>query len=500
VGSPDIQVVWFKRDLRTRDHQPLVLAAERGPVLPLYIVEPDLWRLPDMAAQHWEFIRASLLELRGALADLGAPLVVRTGEAVQVLETLRIELDDRIQTIWAHEETGNGWTYARDRDVLRWARTHRVQVNEMPRDGIVRRLKDRDDWGKLAGAQFAGALLQPPVLREVRPVIEPGHIPNLADLQLAPTPPSGTHEAGQRAARATLDSFLQTRCIGYEKRLSSPVTAWDGCSRLSAHLTYGTISLREVMARTQRVGSQEQTKRFSLKAFHERLHWRSHFVQKLEDQPSLEHQSYIAAFDEIRLDPATTDVGAQRFHAWSTGHTGYPMVDACMRSLNETGWTNFRMRALLVSFASYDLWLDWRWTARHLAQAFIDYEPGIHYPQVQMQSGTTGINSIRIYDPTKQGLDHDPTGAFVRRWVPELAGVPDASIHQPWLLGDTLFGGGANYVSPVVNHSDAVAYAWNQIDRIKVAARRNGTAAAIQEQHGSRRPAPSNRRGPRRAP
>jgi deoxyribodipyrimidine photo-lyase len=491
--------VWFKRDLRTRDHQPLVAAAERGPVLPLYIVEPDLWHLPDMAAQHWEFIRESLLELRNALADLGAPLIVRTGDAVQVLSELRTELEGRIQALWAHEETGNGWTYARDRDVLRWATTHGVRVNEMPRDGIVRRLKDRDEWGKLASAQFAGALLQPPPLRAVQPPIDEGYIPSLPDLQLVATAPSGTHPAGQRAARATLDSFLQARCIGYEKRLSSPLTAWDGCSRLSAHLTYGTISLREVMARTQRTASQEQPKRFSLKAFDERLHWRSHFIQKLEDQPSLEQQSYIAEFDDIRLDPATNDFGAERFAAWSTGHTGYPMVDACMRSLNETGWINFRMRALLVSFASYDLWLDWRWTARYLAQAFIDYEPGIHYPQVQMQSGTTGINSIRIYDPTKQGLDHDPTGSFVRHWVPELAGVPDASIHQPWLLGDTLFGGASEYVAPVINHNDAVAYAWNQIDRIKAAARRNGTAAAIQEQHGSRRPPPSNRRGPRRA-
>jgi deoxyribodipyrimidine photo-lyase len=489
--------VWFKRDLRTRDHQPLVAAAERGPVMPLYIVEPDLWQLPDMAAQHWEFIRESLVELRNALADLGAPLIVRTGDAVQVLSALRTELESYIQALWAHEETGNGWTYACDRDVLRRATTHGVRVNEMSRDGIVRRLKDRDEWGKLASAQFTGALLQPPPLRAVQPPIDEGRIPSLADLQLVATAPSGTHPAGQRAARATLDSFLQTRCSGYEKRLSSPLTAWDGCSRLSAHLTYGTISLREVIARTQRTASQEQPKRFSLKAFNERLHWRSQFIQKLEDQPSLEQHSYIAEFDDIRLDPATNDVGAERFAAWSTGHTGYPMVDACMRSLNETGWINFRMRALLVSFASYDLWLDWRWTAHHLAQAFIDYEPGIHYPQVQMQSGTTGINSIRIYDPTKQGLDHDPTGSFVRRWVPELAGVPDASVHQPWLLGDTLFGGAAEYVSPVLSHNDAVAHAWTQIDRIKAAGRRNGTSAAIQEQHGSRRPPPSTRRGPR---
>ena len=496
VGASDVQVVWFKRDLRVRDHAPLVEAAKRGPVLPLYIVEPGLWALNDSAPQHWAHIRVSLEELRRSTGALGAPLVVRSGEAVDVLTQLHHELGG-FESLWAHEETGNAWTYTRDRALIAWARTNRVAFNEVPRDLIVRRLASRDDWGTIAKARLARPLLAAPERvvnatgRDGLPVT-PGPLPELANLGLSTIHPPIV--GGEREARRTLDSFLGGRCAGYERKLSSPVSAWDGCSRLSAHLTFGTISLREVMARTRRSISESPANRFSLRAFEERLHWRSHFVQKLEDEPSLEYASYVRPFDAIRLDPATSALGAERFGAWTEGRTGYPMVDACMRSLNETGWINFRMRAMLVSFASYDLWLDWRASATHLARAFIDYEPGIHYPQVQMQSGTTGINTIRIYEPVKQGLDHDPTGDFVRRWVPELGSLDGAAVHQPWLGSDSLFGAPSTYPARIVDHAEAVATAWKTIDRLKGQARKNGTAAQVLERHGSRRPSPALRR------
>ena len=500
MGVSNVQVVWFKRDLRVRDHEPLVEAANRGPVVPLYIVEPGLWKLPDSAAQHWAFIRASLEELRAATAAVGAPLIVRTGNAIDVFDELHRQVGG-INTIWAHEETGNDWTYGRDRDVIAWARTNRVGLRELAHDLVVRRLASRDDWGTVAKARAARPLLPAPqrvtsATQWGGAPIDVGALPDVADLGLRVDAAAlaTTNIAGESEARRTLHSFLAGRCAGYERKLSSPISAWDGCSRLSPHLTFGTISLREVMARTRRASSESPTNRFSLKAFEERLHWRSHFVQKLEDEPSLERKSYVRSFDGVRLDPTSSSLAADRFAAWTQGRTGYPMVDACMRSLNATGWINFRMRAMLVSFASYDLWLDWRCTAPFLARAFIDYEPGIHYPQVQMQSGTTGINTIRIYEPVKQGLDHDPTGDFVRRWVPELGGLDGASVHQPWLAEGSLWGLPSGYPARIVDHSQAVASAWKTIDRLKGQARRSGTSAQVLERHGSRRPPPAMRR------
>jgi deoxyribodipyrimidine photo-lyase len=500
MGSADVQVVWFKRDLRIHDHEPLRRAVAAGPVIPLYICEPELWRQPDTDACHWQFIADSLHELRDGLGRLGAPLITRSGDAVQVLSLLATEY--RIETLWAYEETGSMWTYDRDRRVRRWARTNRVAFNELPRDFVVRRLTSRDDWGGVQRTRLAQPILPAPTsIRRAEPPPEHGAIPTLADLGLVANARTGVDAGGEARARQTLRSFLDVRCIGYEKRLSSPMTGWEGCSRLSSHLTYGTISLRQVISLTQRTATQERDKRFSLKAFGERTHWRSHFVQKLESEPPLEFRSYVSGFDRLRPDPTQpgAESAADRFDAWATGRTGFPMVDACMRSLLATGWINFRMRAMLVSFASYDLWLHWRPTALHLARAFVDYEPGIHYPQVQMQSGTTGINTIRIYDPVKQGLDHDPTGDFVRRWVPELAGVDGAAVHEPWKLGGTLFGRPDGYPEPIVNHGEAVAHAWKQVDLIKRQAQRDGTAQGIVEAHGSRRP-PINRRSARRPP
>ncbi len=214
-----------------------------------------------------------------------------------------------------------------------------------------------------------------------------------------------------------------------------------------------------------------------LSAFAARLRWRCHCMRP--EQP-----------DEARLA------------AWAAGQTGYPFVDACMRAVAATGWLNFRMRAMVVSFACFDLWQHWRAPGLVLARAWLDYEPGIHYSQLQMQSGTAGNAMLRIYNPVKQGQDHDPDGSFVRRWAPELAGVPASFIHAPWLMPREmqLRAGcviGRTYPAPIVDHETAVRRA-----RAAIAAVRNhpdtaAQVAAVRERHGSRRPPPAPRRPPR---
>jgi deoxyribodipyrimidine photo-lyase len=487
-----VQIVWFKRDLRVVDHQPLLQACRRGPVLPLAVVEPELWRQADASGRQWAFCAESLEELRRALADLGQPLVVRVGAVEQVLERARRSFG--VAGLWSHEETGNGWTYARDLQVAAWARCHGIPWVEIPQFGVIRRLTSRDGWARRWEERMAGPVVPAPQALEPLPALEPGALPTAVSLGLAPDPCPDRQPGGRRAGLALLESFLGGRGARYHRELSSPLTAFGSCSRLSPHLAWGTLSLREVVqASRQRRGGLEGLPpaertawRRALRGFEERLHWHCHFVQKLEDQPDLEVRELHPLTAGLRLsDP-------ERLAAWAEGCTGLPFVDACMRALIASGWINFRMRAMLMSVASYHLWLPWRESGLQLARLFVDYEPGIHWSQCQMQSGTTGINTIRVYNPIKQGQDHDPDGVFLRRWLPELAAVPAVHLHEPWTMAPALQERigcvlGVHYPLPIV---DPLAAARDARERIWARRRELGFAEladAIQQRHGSRR-------------
>ena len=490
-----VQIVWFKRDLRTRDHRPLSAASLCGPVLPLFIIEDQLLNAPDSSPRHWAFQRQGLTGLDQELRALGQPLVVRQGPPVAVLEELR----QRYGTValWAHEETGNGISYQRDRDVRRWAKSSGVQFTELPQNGVVRRLVSRDGWSKRWEERMAEPVTHSPSqLTAVGPLMSLP-LPKLAAQDIWP---SGTRAAGL----ALLDSFLSGRGFRYTTEMSSPVTAESACSRLSPFLAWGQLSMREIVQATRRRVSDLQGDRTpeskiwrqSLRSFDARLHWHCHFMQKLEDEPRIEFENVVRAYDGLREG----EFSAERFEAWKAGRTGYPFVDACMRYLQETGWINFRMRAMLVSFASYHLWLHWRQPALYLAGLFLDYEPGIHYSQFQMQSGTSGINTIRIYSPTKQALDQDPAGSFIRRWVPELAAVPAEHVHQPWLQPESR-GSVTGYPLPIVDHATAIALARQRISAIRRQDSTRAEAKQVVQRHGSRkaggrRPAAKSKRAP----
>jgi deoxyribodipyrimidine photo-lyase len=494
-------LVWFKRDLRVQDNPALADAALRGGrILPLFIVEPEAWAEPDASARHWRFVAESLGILRDDLARLGAPLIVRQGDAVAVLAALCAQTG--IADIVSLEETGNAWSYRRDRAVAAWARANGILWRELPQPGVVRRLVARDGWAARRDRAMRAAQIAAPVAVQGF-ALDPGPIAEARELGLAFDPCPKRQKGGRVEAEALLASFLDTRGQTYRRAMSSPLEGAMACSRLSPHLAWGTISPRAVAQaaadrKRQAKGTREGWSG-AMQSFEARLAWRDHFIQKLEDQPALEYRCLHSAYETLR--PAMPD--AARLAAWEKGETGLPFVDACMRSLAATGWLNFRMRAMLVSVASYQLWLDWRATGPHLARLFTDYEPGIHWSQMQMQSGTTGMNTVRIYNPVKQGLDQDPTGAFTRLWCPELRDVPDGFLQTPWAWPDAPRLLGKRYPAPIVDVAAAARAARDTVWAVRRGDAFQAEAARIIHKHASRKDGGAGRhfvndRAPRR--
>ncbi len=449
-----VQIVWLKRDLRLRDHAPLAAAAEgSAPVLLLYCFEPELVANPHYSERHWRFIYESLVDLNRQLEPLGGQVLICHHTVVPTLQWLHRHF--RIQALFSHQETGMKVTFDRDRAVRAFCRERHISWREFPQDGVIRGRKHRDGFR----ASVNAFLQRPPI-----------SVP-LSQLRFAPLPDEAfpgvpipdkwkTYQppfqpGGERKAWQYLDSFLRERGRSYTRQLSKPAPSRYSCSRISPYLAYGNISLRELWQWSFRSAGGQQLAT-ELERFRERTWWRTHYLQKLEAEWQIE-------FEPINrnLHRLNRQVDPEFFRAWMEGHTGFPMVDASMRCLQATGWLNFRMRAMLVTFASYALWQPFRPIAEVLARLFLDFEPGIHFPQIQMQAGLTGYHPLRIFSPIIQGEQHDADGAFVHRWVPELRAVPPPYCHYPWRLTPLERGLyrielGRDYPAPIVDYETVI--------------------------------------------
>ncbi|MBC7625429.1 MAG: deoxyribodipyrimidine photo-lyase/cryptochrome family protein [Aeromicrobium sp.] len=516
-----LQVVWFKKDLRLSDHAPLVRAhklarAQGGQVLALWVYEPQMWAEADMGARHLQFANDCLRELANEIATQGGQLLRMHGEMVEVLARLHQTFGGF--TLHSHEETGNRWSYTRDLAVAQWCKANGVAWREAPNNAVVRRLLSHGGGRNKWSAHWAGRMESAPLdtpqdvawLKDIPDALATCGELTASNLQVQG---SNLHQishqishhvlrhishhiqrGGRSHAEEELFSFLISRGQHYRAEMSSPASGAASCSRISPHLAWGTLSIKEAVYATwtqrQRLLAMPETERppgflQSLKSFEGRLHWHCHFIQKLESEPEIEWRNVHRGFAGLRNEGALNEDEMRKLTAWETGQTGYPFIDACMRSLQATGWLNFRMRAMLMSFSSYQLWLHWRHSGLHLARLFTDYEPGIHWSQCQMQSGVTGINTVRIYNPVKQSIDQDPDGHFIRRWVPELRRIDAAFIHEPWKSSTPPSG----YPPPIVELQSATREAKEKIYGRKSQPGIRETAAKVYNKHGSRNPA-----------
>jgi len=484
------QLVWFKRDLRLHDHAPLHTAAAKGPVACLYIIEPALWAQPDYSAMQYGFLIESLRELHASLKALGSTLYILTGNPCEILD--QIYKQAPFEALYSHEETGNSYTFQRDKRVAAWCKENKLKWHEFRQFGVVRRLKNRNDWKDAWDLHTSQPCLPTPSLTNIKLNLPPPQVPLVDTMTIDRHQAPRRHKGGRSEGLAVLNSFIDARSQKYRGGISSPLSAPTACSRVSAYLAFGCISLREVVKATQlkllQLPLHETRQRLGLNAFVSRLYWHCHFIQKLESEPAIEHQNMHRGYNGFR----EKDFNQAHFDALINARTGWPLVDACVTMLNQTGWLNFRMRAMLVSTAAYTLFLHWRPVGEWLARQFLDYEPGIHWSQMQMQSGTTGINTPRVYNPVKQARDHDPDGQFVRQWLPYLRNVPGSWIFEPWRMPANIQKNCGVFVGqdipvPIVDLDSATREAKAKLFALRAKKSVKAGKADIVEKHGSRK-------------
>lgn len=454
TNKEKINVVWFKRDLRLCDNEAIFNAlSTKKRTLFLYVFEKSLIDDPHYDERHWNFIKQSIVDVNHQLETYNTKILTVTSEVITVFNQLQNEF--KIDTVYSHQETGLLITYERDKEFARYCRNNSINWIENNNNGVLRGLLNRENWLEMWDdymnkPQFSYKITTSKCIScgEIKELEKYFLITNLETPENSKFQKGGTTIGLQYA-----ESFFKERYKNYRKHISKPELSRKSCSRLSPYIAWGNLSIRQVYQKA--IFTLNDDNKNQLSAFISRLRWQAHFIQKFEMEHTMEKASINKGYHKLKKS-----ISSEYQKAWKEGTTGFPLIDASMRCLTETGYLNFRMRSMLVSFFTHILWQPWQDCSQHLSKLFLDFEPGIHFPQLNMQAGETGINDLRVYNPTRNSLSHDEDATFIKKWIPELAHLPTAFIHEPYLMTplDQQFNNfelGVNYPKPIVDIKSA---------------------------------------------
>ncbi|GAB4211124.1 MAG: deoxyribodipyrimidine photo-lyase, 8-HDF type [Synechococcales cyanobacterium] len=445
-------IFWHRRDLRVHDNVGLYHARQRDPqVIPVFIFDPQILKRPDTGAGRVQFMLDCLRVLDQRYRQLGSRLIVRFGDPVNELVNL-VQATQAKAVLWNEDHE----PFARHRDQrVEQALKHvgipsvssQDQLLHAPADVLTQAQQPYSVYGPFWRNWSSLPKGDPYPIPEPfhPPQVDSALIPTLADLTM--TCAQSLPEAGEVVALELLERFCQQGIHNYGEQRNYP--AQEGTSRLSPHLRFGTLGIRTLWQTTVDVDAEIRSEEAAqhLTTWRQEIAWREFYKHALHHWPRLETQPFRPIFTQMTWDQDKT-----RFEAWCRGETGYPIVDAAMRQLNQTGWMHNRCRMIVASFLTKDLLLDWRWGEQYFMEQLVDGDLAANNGGWQWSASVgTDPKPLRIFNPSTQAANYDPEAEYIRQYIPELSRLDPEDILSPRGL-TPLQRRACGYPAPIVDH------------------------------------------------